>query len=248
MSTSFCALVVDDEPPAREELAYLLHNSPRVREVVLADSASQCLDILAQQAVDVLFLDIRMPGLDGLQLSQLVAGLPVPVPVVFVTAFETHAVDAFQTAAFDYLLKPVRPERLNLTLERLALQRAGATSRGDGAEGRPISERLAVTHRGQILMLPLQDIRVAEVDGDRVALITHQGRYLARLRLRDLEGRLSRQGFLRVHRHYLVNLNHVTEVECFVNSTYLLRVQGLADLPVPVSRRHGAELRLALGL
>ncbi|HVC38747.1 MAG TPA: LytTR family DNA-binding domain-containing protein [Candidatus Dormibacteraeota bacterium] len=251
MEPPFRALVVDDEAPARGELKYLLKQSPRVKDVLEAEGASQCMDLLADQAVDILFLDIRMPGMDGLQLSQVLAQLPNPLPVVFVTAFEGHAIEAFQLAAFDYLLKPVRADRLNLTLERLVLSSRDPAARLKGdprTEHGALEDRLAVTHRGQILLVPVEDIRIAEVDGDRVAVITHEGRYLARLRLHDLEERLSRQGFMRVHRHYIVNLRHVTNVECFFNSTYLLRIEGVADLPVPVSRRHGPQLRSALGL
>ena len=123
------ALVVDDEAPARGELKYLLKQSPRVKEVLEAEGASQCMDLLAEQQIDVLFLDIRMPGMDGLQLSQVISQLPSPVPVVFVTAYEEHAVEAFQLAAFDYLLKPVRVDRLNLTLERLALSSRDSAAR-----------------------------------------------------------------------------------------------------------------------
>ncbi|HEY6537660.1 MAG TPA: LytTR family DNA-binding domain-containing protein, partial [Candidatus Dormibacteraeota bacterium] len=145
----------------------------------------------------------------------------------------------------------VRVDRLNPTLERLALAVRDASTRNH-KDSRPelaaLDDRLAVTHRGQILLLQVEDIRLAEVDGDRVAVVTPEGRYIARLRLHDLEERLSRQGFMRVHRHYIVNLRHVTNVECFFNSTYLLRIQGVNDLPVPVSRRHGPQLRLALGL
>jgi DNA-binding LytR/AlgR family response regulator len=251
MEPAYSALVVDDEAPARGELKYLLKQSPRVKEVLEAEGASQCLDLLTEHQVDVLFLDIRMPGMDGLQLSQVISHLPTPPPVVFVTAFEEHAVEAFQLAAFDYLLKPVRADRLNLTLERLALslRDMAARLRPDASlDPGALENRLAVTHRGQILLLPVEEIRVAEVDGDRVAVVTPEGRYTARLRLHDLEERLSRHGFMRVHRHYMVNLRHVTNVECFFNSTYLLRIQGVNDLPVPVSRRHGPQLRLALGL
>ena len=251
MEPPFRALVVDDEAPARGELNYLLKQSPRVKEVLEAEGASQCMDLLAAEPIDVLFLDIRMPGMDGLQLTQVISQLPHPVPVVLVTAFEEHAIEAFQLAAFDYLLKPVRVDRLNLTLERLALasrDSAVRLRRETSPDRGALEDRLAVTHRGQILLLPVEDIRLVEVDGDRVAVVTHEGRYIARLRLHELEERLARQGFMRVHRHYIVNLRHVTNVECFFNSTYLLRIQGVNDLPVPVSRRHGPQLRLALGL
>ncbi|MGA9775485.1 MAG: LytTR family DNA-binding domain-containing protein [Candidatus Dormiibacterota bacterium] len=243
------ALVVDDEAPARGELGYLLRQSPRVREVREAEDPSEAMDLLGRSPADVVFLDIQMPGLDGLQMAGLLKSLSPQPRVVFVTAFEQHAVEAFQLAAFDYLLKPVRPDRLNLTLERLAMVDRDAARAAAGSDKSGWTDsRLAVVHRGQTLLLPVDQIRVGEVSGDRVALITADGRYMARLRLQDLEARLSRQGFLRVHRHYLVNLRHVTAVESFFNNTFLLRLDGIPGLAVPVSRRHGQQLRTALGL
>ncbi|MHB1499673.1 MAG: LytR/AlgR family response regulator transcription factor [Candidatus Dormibacteria bacterium] len=247
----FRVLVVDDEAPARDELCYLLRQAARVSEVLEAEDASGAMDLLVGSHADVVFLDIQMPGLDGLQLARLLGGLDSPPPVVFVTAFQQHAVDAFHLAAFDYLLKPVRQDRLNLTLERLALLAHRTVRRaGEAAthEGQTVENRVAVTHRGRILLLAVADIRAAEVSGDKVALITAEGRFLARLRLQELEERLARQGFMRVHRHYLVNLRHVVAVESFFNSTYLLRMDSVNDLAVPVSRRHGQQLRQALGL
>lgn len=244
------ALVVDDEAPARGDLGYLLRQSSRVREVREAEDPVAAMDLLASAPADVVFLDIQMPGLDGLQLAELLKSVLPQPRVVFVTAFEQHAVEAFQLAAFDYLLKPVRPHRLNLTLERLAMadrEPPRGSARAGEEAGWP-EARLAVVHRGQTLLLPVDQIRVGEVSGDRVALITAEGRFLARLRLQELEARLGRQGFLRVHRRYLVNLRHVTAVESFFNNTFLLRVDGVPGLAVPVSRRHGQELRSALGL
>lgn len=248
----FQALVVDDEAPARAELCYLLRRSARVRQVLEAEDSTRAMDILREQDADIVFLDIQMPGLDGLQITQLLATLPEPPAVVFVTAFQEHAVEAFQLAAFDYLLKPVRTDRLNLTLERLALSaRPGWNHRNQssrGADPAQGGDRLAVSHRGRIVLLAVEEILVAEVSGDRVALVTAEGRFVARLRIQELEERLARQGFMRVHRHYLVNLRHITAVESFVNNTYLLRLQAVDDLAVPVSRRHGQQLRATLGL
>ena len=251
MEPPFLVLVVDDEAPAREELSYLLRQSSRVRKVLEAEDASSSMDILAKDRPDVVFFDIQMPGLTGLQLAGLVASMPTPPPVVFVTAFQEHALEAFQLAAFDYLLKPVRADRLNLTLERLTLAARQPVPRSPGehlGDAQGLEDRLAVTHRGRIVLIPIGDIRAAEVSGDRVALITSEGRFMARLRLQELEERLSRQGFMRVHRHYLVNLRHVAAVESFFNNTYLLRLEGVDDLAVPVSRRHGQQLRSTLGL
>jgi len=245
------ALVVDDEAPARGELAYLLRHAAGVDEVREAADPASCLAALEQGPVDVVFLDVRMPGLDGLALARVLARAPSPPPVVFVTAFEGYAVDAFQLAAFDYLLKPVRPERLRMTLDRLAVARGRAPEAG--VAGRPAEEptlddRLAVSHRGQVLLVPLEEIRVAEVDGDGVVVRTPTGHYPARLTLSELERRLERRGFLRVHRRYLVNLRHVLAIQSFFNSTYLLQLHGLPGYSVPVSRRHGAALRAVIRL
>ncbi len=240
-------LVVDDEQPAREELAYLLRGFATVQEVREAEDAGACLDHLAAGELDALFSDIRMPGLDGLHLARVVREMRPDLPVVFVTAFDEHAVEAFQIPAFDYLLKPVRADRLGQTLERL---QAARQTPDNGQEDHPSGQldRLAVLHRGQIVLVPVEDIRVAEVEGDRVMLMTDSGRYPARLSLQELEARLAGHGFMRVHRHFIVNLHHVRAVDPFFNGTYLLRLDRLPELSVPVSRRHGPELRQALGL
>ena len=129
-------------------LSYLLRRSNRIRQVVEAEDATRAMDVLRERGADIVFLDIQMPGLSGLQMTQLMAGLPEPPAVIFVTAYQEHAVEAFQLAAFDYLLKPVRADRLNLTLERLALSarnRRDQSSRSENpAQG---GDRLAVTHR-----------------------------------------------------------------------------------------------------
>ncbi len=244
-------LVVDDEAPARGELAYLLRHARGVDRVLEAGDPAACLATVEREPVDVVFLDVRMPGLDGLALARVLARAPAPPQVVFVTAFEGYAVDAFQLAAFDYLLKPVRPERLRMTLDRLALARRPApvaAGAGPPAEEAGLDDRLAVSHRGQVLLVPVEEIRVAEGGGDRVVVRTPTGHYPARVTLSELERRLEGRGFLRVHRRYIVNLRHVLAVQTFFNSTYLLQMHGLAGYSVPVSRRHGAALRAAIRL
>ena len=130
-------LAVDDEPPALGELTYLLEHSEGVAEVTPRGSAAEALAALQAAEFDAVFLDIRMPGIDGLALAGILTRFAAPPPVVFVTAYDNHAVDAFEVAAVDYLLKPIRAERLALALTRvraaLESRRAGSDREGAGS-------------------------------------------------------------------------------------------------------------------
>jgi len=174
----------------------------------------------------------------------VIAGLARAPDVVFVTAYEDHAVEAFGLAAVDYLMKPVRPERLGVTIGRLTRARAPTEQTGAPA----LDDRIAVTARGQIRLIPIGDVRVALADDEGASVLTPDGRYHVRQPLHELERRLLSRGFLRVHRGYLVNLNHVSSMQGFFNGTYLLKLSGLGDLTVPVSRRHAADLKSAIRL
>lgn len=247
MSDRLSVMVVDDEAPARDELAFLLQQQELVGRVAQAASATECLALLGRGEIDAVFLDVRMPHLDGLALARLIGQMARPPQVVFVTAYEDHAVEAFGLAVTDYLMKPVRPERLGVTVQRLARSRSsGAVAAQPAAAALP--DRIAVSARGQIRLLPAADVRVAIADGEGVTVRTADGRYHVRQTLHELEERLEPHGFLRVHRAYLVNLNHVSSIDSFFNGTYLLKLAGLPDLTVPVSRRHAADLRAAIRL
>ncbi len=217
-----------------------------------AGEATECLRLLESGDVDAVFLDVRMPGLDGLELARIVRLLARPPMLVFVTAFDSYAVEAFGLAAVDYLLKPVRPERLRATVKRLVETRrgigAGSGGAGHAEEDDTLGDRLPVLARGRIVLINVTDIRVALVAGERVVVHTHEGRFQARHTLAELEHRLHGRGFLRVHRAYLVNLRHVLTIESFFNGTYLLKLRHVPDLTVPVSRRHAADLRAAVHL
>jgi two-component system response regulator LytT len=242
-------LVVDDEPPARNELAFLLRQLPQVGHVAEAADADECLASLDRATFDAVLMDVRMPRLDGLQLARVIGRLTHPPQIVFVTAFENHAVEAFGLQAVDYLLKPVRPERLEVTVRRLAQAvEAGAGQEPGEAGEAALEDRLPVALRNQILLLPCDQIRVAAIEGEQVVVRTPTGAYPARLSLSEFEARFRGRGFLRVHRRYVVNLRHVVSIEAFFNGTYLLALSGVPDLTVPVSRRHAHQLRAALRL
>ncbi|HEY3241284.1 MAG TPA: LytTR family DNA-binding domain-containing protein [Acidimicrobiia bacterium] len=227
-------LVVDDERPALDDLAYLLRLHPRIASVVTASDATEALRRLRDGSFAAVFLDIRMPGLDGLELARVLARFACPPEIVFVTAFEQHAVNAFELQAIDYLLKPVRPERLSDAIRRLG----GGTRRTGPGEDDP--SRIAVETGGRTRLVERDSIRFVEASRDYVRLHTDEGAFLVRVPISNLEEDWRDAGFVRVHRRYLVALRHMTEMRVSAGGGYMLLV---ADKELPVSRRHARELR-----
>ncbi|MEV0147855.1 MULTISPECIES: LytTR family DNA-binding domain-containing protein [unclassified Nonomuraea] len=233
-------LAVDDELPALEELAYLLRQDARVEQVLTASDGVAALQDMVQMIgagdrLDGVFLDIEMPGLSGLDLARLVGGFPSPPKLVFVTAHERCAVQAFELEAVDYLLKPVRAERLSEAVRRL--QAAAGPAAEPGHE-----DVIPVELGGRTRFVPQQAIWFAEAKGDYVRLHTVDGSYLVRMSLAALERRWAEAGFIRVHRSTLVSARHVSEMR-FEGGRVTLTV-GTEILKV--SRRHSRQVREAL--
>jgi DNA-binding LytR/AlgR family response regulator len=233
-STPLTALVVDDERPALDELSFLLGQDPRIGEIVACDSATDALRTLHERDVDVVFLDIQMPGLSGLDLAQVLARFRTPPPVVFVTAHEGHAVEAFDLRAVDYVLKPVREERLAEAVRRV-IERAGPPA--SEAE-----EQIPVERGGVTRFVARSDVRYVEAQGDYARLHTATGSHLLRSPLSALEEQWADAGFVRIHRSLLVALGHVEEVR-FEGTRCSVLVGGAV---LQVSRRHTPQLREVL--
>jgi DNA-binding LytR/AlgR family response regulator len=237
------ALVVDDEAPAREELAWLLGRDPRIGRVRTASSARQALLALDAQPVDVVFCDIAMPGLGGLDLVRVLARFAHRPHVVLVTAYGENAVDAFDPRATDYLRKPIRPERLAQAVRRVVqavVQAVPETiDQAPEAPPRPADETIAVELGGVTRFVQRSQVRFVEAQGDYARLHTATSSHLVRIPLATLEERWADAGFVRIHRSTLVALPHVDEI----------RVDGgrctvrLGDRLLQVSRRHTKELR-----
>ena len=232
------ALVVDDEAPARSELRYLLGEAGEVEVVGEASNALEAFQLIKAIAYDVIFLDIDMPGLSGMQLAEVLAGLAKPPALVFVTAHSEHAVKAFEVAAVDYLVKPVEIDRLKLAIGRLVVPESGAER----------VERIPVEKAGRKILVNVEDIYYVMAKDDYSYLYTDTERYLSTISLSQLESRLERSGFFRVHRRYLVNLDRVKEVVPMYGGTLLLTLRDTAATQVPVSRRRVPALKRALGL
>ena len=231
-------LAVDDEPPALDELAYLLRSDPRVSAVHTASDATDALRVLRDTDVDAVFLDIRMPGLDGMELARVLRRFARPPAIVFVTAYDDGAVDAFDLGVTDYVRKPVRAERLAESLRRVVGARVvpghpAAVARREDDPAIPVE--LAGTTR----MLPRSAVRWVEAQGDYARLHTADGSHLVRVPLTTLAERWADAGFVRIHRSYLVQLRLIAELR-LTGSGYVVVVD---DTELPVSRRHTRDLK-----
>jgi DNA-binding LytR/AlgR family response regulator len=235
---SLVVLAVDDEPPALDELAYLLNADGRVAHVHRAGDATEALRVLRDTEVDAVFLDIRMPGLDGMELARILRRFAHPPAIVFVTAYDDGAVDAFDLGVTDYVRKPVRAERLGESLRRVAGSRtvpAPATATTPSRDDLTIPVELAGTTR----MLPRSSVHWVEAQGDYARLHTADASHLVRVSLATLAERWADAGFVRIHRSYLVQLRLVAELR-LTHSGYVVAVDGTE---LPVSRRHTRELK-----
>ena len=240
------ALVVDDEPLVRSELVYALARAGGDIEITEAADAVEALRELAGSAYDVVFLDINLPRLTGLEATKVINALPSPPQVVFVTAHQTHALDAFDLAAFDYVVKPVSQARLAQTLERLRALRTSGAGAAQPADTPP--PRIALEDGERTRLVKVAEIRYVQANGHVVTARVFDGDLRWKGSLAEAAARFEPAGFLRVHRAYLVNPERVVEVEPFFGGSYLLRVDDKARTEVPVSRNYLPAVRKALGL
>jgi len=228
------ALIVDDEPPALSELAWLLGADERIGRVLTADSSTQALRFLESEPVDVLFCDISMPGLDGLDLARVLARFSTRPHLVFVTAYEQHAVEAFELRAVDYVLKPVRAQRL-----AEAVRRAVEAQAGPPATVTDVDEEIAVELGGVTRFVRRSGVLYVEAAGDYARLHTAAGSHLIRVPLSSLEERWSAAGFVRIHRSTLINVRHVNEL-LTDGGRFHVRLGGHT---LTVSRRHTRQVK-----
>ncbi|QMU77948.1 response regulator transcription factor [Streptacidiphilus sp. PB12-B1b] len=257
-------LAVDDEPPALEELLFLLRGDPRVERAEGVGDATEALrrigralepDADPATRLDVLFLDISLPGLSGLDLARLLAGFSKPPAVVFVTAHEGFAVHAFDLKAVDYVLKPVRRDRLAEAVRRVTeliesaapagapepdpWQRPAGSAAASGPGAQAADPVITVELGGVTRFITLGQVRFAEAQGDYARLHTAEGSHLVRIPLSALEERWGPHGFVRIHRRYLVALHCIDELQTNAGAL-MVRVSGQL---LPVSRRNARELR-----
>ena len=244
-------LAVDDEPPQLDDLARIIRGSRRVDVVDTAGTGSEAILKASRRCYDAIFLDVRMPEMDGLELARALKAFARPPALVFVSAFDTSAVATFQLRALDFLMKPVTPQRVEEALDRVgaSIRAGGETHTRPPAEERddlgPPDVIMASGPRDRsVRLLTRGSILYVMAYGDYLRVYADSGRYLVRGTLADVERRFGAYGFLRVHRQYLANLRRVSGIRPRLNGTAVLVLENGGE--VPVARRNVPALRRLL--
>ncbi len=266
-------LVVDDEPLARRRLLDLLDERPEVARLDTAENGEEAVEALRDEAApDLVFLDVQMPGRTGLDVVRAVGPEAMPV-TVFVTAYDQYALRAFELAALDYLLKPFDDERFEQAFARArqmvrlrtvddlhdrfltllqhrdeARDEAAPEGEEDPAAEQAPLERIAVTSRGQMRIVPVEEIRYVTADGSYLELHTADDTHLVRERMKTLADRLDPDHFFRIHRSVIVRLDRIEALLRQSGGRYAVRLKDGTRLPLSRSRREALEERLGLEL
>jgi len=240
--TPYTVLIVDDEPPARERLQLLLEEIPQWRVVGSCGTGAETIDLVERLEPSAVLLDIRMPGMSGIETARHLAAMAAPPAVVFTTAYDEYAMEAFDAQAVGYLLKPVRAERLRRALEQAARLssaqlRAVAQTSSDSATRRHIAARLG----DQLRIIPVADIVLFRADQKYVSVVHGNGEDLIDESLRDLAEEFA-ASFVRVHRSVLVNTAHIDSLDRDAHGKYAIRLRGRDEL-LPVSRRQVGDVK-----
>lgn len=267
------ALLVDDESPAREELKFLLRAYPDFVVAGEAEDGVAALEAYRTDKPDLVFLDIQIPGIQGIDLAATLSGMAEPPLIVFVTAFDSYAVRAFELNALDYLLKPIAEERFAETVRRIretcsdregkyqeylkglrSLVRGyapacedGGDEREDGDSGAPQSEYLTIYKDGRYCPLHFKKISCLKAEGGATRVFSETGEYLIYRPLREFEAVLPKESFFPAHRSYLVNLCFIQHIDLWINGALQLELRGVGE-KVPVSRAKTRELKRRMNM
>jgi two-component system LytT family response regulator/two-component system response regulator LytT len=248
-TATLTTLVVDDEKLACEELAFLLRDFPEVDVIARASNGLEAVDLIQKLEPELVFLDINMPGLDGLGVVRKLKESGAEMPhFIFVTAYDQFAVEAFRLEAMDYLLKPVEKGRLAETIERARgrIQEKHPPEPPTMASRPPSPTRtkLLVRNSNRQFIVDANDVIFATIDDGLITLVTTQFEGHSNYRtIEDLQANLDKDTFWRVHRSYLVNINRIKEVVPWFKSSYQLRMDDKKHTEVPVSRVQTRRLR-----
>ncbi|RME06823.1 MAG: response regulator [Deltaproteobacteria bacterium] len=261
-------LIVDDEPLARDELRYQLEHTPDIEVIGEAENGIEALKKIVAMHPDLVFLDIQMPGLDGLEVARSLLRESYRPAIVFLTAYSEHAVSAFQVHAIDYLLKPIDPDRLADAIEKarhiqerevawrnlkklLSIEERAAQGGGDSPERREAASRylrkISVKERDRILVLDTAEVLYIMIEDGIVFAVTTAGKFPTTFRsLDDIERELDPEVFWRTHRSYIANLNAIVEIIPLFSGNFEIHLGKEKAHTIPLSRAQGKRLRKRL--
>lgn len=251
-------IIVDDEKPAREELAFLLKAFPEVTLIGQGKNGVEAVSLIKEHSPDLVFLDVQMPGLDGFGVLKKLVERKMKMPhVVFATAFDQYAVQAFEVNAVDYVLKPFDKARIAKAIQRARKMLDSQTTTAErlmqleqlvtqigAAKSSPQKVKIPVNVQQRLLLVSSEDIIFATTDGNAIVVVTRDLEGATNYRtLEELNSALDSDSFLRPHRSFLVNTQHIKEVVPWFNSTFVLKMNDKKTTEVPVSRVHARRLR-----
>lgn len=246
------AIIIDDEPLARAVVKEYLQDFPQIELLQECGDGFEGLKAIQQHQPDIVFLDVQMPKISGFEMLELVEEMPA---VIFTTAFEEHAIRAFEVNAVDYLLKPFSKDRFDKALRKWLDQHSASAATVpqqtaqllETAGASPMqSNRIVVKISGKIKIIPVQDIHYLEAADDYVKIVTQEGAFLKNKTMAFFEQTLDPQQFSRVHRSYILNVNQVTRIEPYEKENHLAILRNGAK--VPVSKTGYPKLKASLGL
>jgi two-component system response regulator LytT len=255
-ATTLQAVLVDDEQLARDELGYLLGQVGDIEVIGQAGNGVEALTTIERLQPDIVFLDIQMPGLTGFEVARRLLAQRATSHIIFVTAYDQHAIEAFEVNAVDYLLKPVDPSRLEVALNR-ARRRIATDRQTDGVNNADLEKivemvaerqsrrgRLAIKVGERFLLVQAEEIIYASLADEGITVVTSQHAGASNYRtLDELHERLDPTVFWRVHRSHLVNINMIKEIVPWFSRNYILRMKDAKTTEIPVSRTQTRRLR-----
>ena len=240
--SGWTVLIVDDEAPAREELGYLVQQNEGIFKIEYAESGMEAVKKAKEFKPDLIFLDIELPDLTGLQVAELIAELDLACKIIFATAYDQYAIQAFKLRAFHYILKPYQETDVQAVFKQMHPQKKAPQH-----ESIPHSAvKLAIEIEDGIKYLSPQDIMFISKEGKNVHVHTREAYFDAQYTLQELEQKLTPYGFFRCHKSYLINLQHVLEMHAWMHGAYNLRMADNKRSSVPASRNYVKDLRLKL--
>lgn len=245
-------LIVDDEMPARQELLFILKGMEKIEVVGEASHGIEALELIKKLKPDIVFLDIQMPQMSGIDVARKLLGEEHKPSIIFVTAYDKFAIEAFEVNAIDYLLKPISEERLKERLERIGKIKEREEDLSKNQLGELIQyiklntktspQRISLYHKDKIIPLDLEEIIYATIEDKNTIIVSGKGKFEINCTLNELMERLDPKTFFRTHKSYIVNLNSIESIEPWFNSTYNINLKSNKEV-IPVSRSYVKRFR-----
>lgn len=256
MENKIRAIIVEDEEPAQKELKFMLEQTGRVEVIDCASNGIMALKKIKEEYPDVVFIDIQIPGMNGIEVANNIKNTECDSHVVFVTAYDKHAIEAFEMNAVDYVLKPYSEERINMTVDRIEdrleikseiIEKINKllSTVGPLKHNKREFTKIPCDHYGRVVFVDEKDIIFCFIENEQTFVKTSNKKYLTNFTLHELE---SKGNFFRVHRSYLVNLNKIKELYPWFHGTYKIIMLDDDKTEIPVSRNNVKKLKDILGI